>query len=221
MAAVIHAEQLQRRAEKGESLTTEERRHVIAYLLGKPNEQGRTAVTIPEMAKLFNVTERMISVDKAAIRKQVAEELKNDATDVGLIIADLKMAFDKTIRNVEKSAAAASIGGRTYLDHQLALWKLQNEYITRLQDLGILPKELGNMTVEKYEFTASVGLESKGRPLNTISDKPQTVPAEVVTHKELTDGSNSGTSADTTESNQQYLGQDEINARAVALTTSA
>ena len=189
---IIQAEKWLSEAKAGTILPTEARRHCVAYLMSSE------AMTVPEMAELFQVTERTISYDKAEIRKMVAEEIK--AEDVALILADIRLAFGKNLRDIEKSKAKAKLGTKTYLDHCTAGFKMQLDYMKGFQDLGVYPKELGTIHVDKFEFSATVGLDTSNtpRPVQMFDKQIPTIQAEVVeSPKALSDGKE-GTGTSTT-----------------------
>lgn len=202
--ATPHAVALLNTARQGEKLSTADRRHVIAYLMtfGDVTKDTKTGdeymaapMSIAQMAELFQVSDRTVKSDKAAIREEMAKEVK--AEDIALILADIRLTFTKVMLNIEKSAGKARLGSRGYLDHQLALARLQTDYVKSMQDLGIYPKELGTINVEKFEFSAQVGLQAAGRPLNLFDGrKPQPPMIEAHTVHEgigLSDGEEDST----------------------------
>jgi hypothetical protein len=212
--AIIQAEQWLELARKKQQLTTEQRRHVIAYMMSRPGEECPSKA---EMAALFGVSDRTIGFDRKAIREAVAEEIKEE--DVGLILADLRLCFEKTIRNIEKSAHKAKLGSANYLEHQKSLFKMQQDYVKGLQDLGVLPKELGTLHVDKFEFKASVGLEAAGRPVNMYD--PPTIPAEIIETKALSNGENSGREAHEHSGDEQNTEQRDAETSKPTAPTSA
>lgn len=179
---MIQAEQWLADARNGISLETDHRRHVISYLTAVEE------LTIAQLAQLFNVHERTISNDRMAIRKLLAENIKEE--DVSLILADIRLQFETNLRDIGRSKAKCKMGTRTYLDHCNAAFKMQMDYMRGFQDLGVFPKELGSVTVNKFEFQATVGLtaDANPRPVKMFDkDIPELV-GEIVTPKALTDG---------------------------------
>jgi hypothetical protein len=148
--ALPHAEKLIERARRGERLGTKDRRHCISFLMTTQPD-----ATNVEMGQLFQVTERAIRIDKKYIREERAKLIKQD--DIGLVIADIAMSFDNQVRDIEKSKRKCKLGGRPYLEHCKAIFNLQLQKVKALQELGYYPKNLGNMTVEKFEYKAIVG----------------------------------------------------------------
>lgn len=162
---VPQAEKLLERAQKGERLNTKDRRHCLAYLdVAKPD------YTNVALAELFKVTERMIRVDRDKIRKQKAEIVKKE--DIGLVIADIALCFDRQVRDLEHSKAKCKVGSAVYLNHCKAIFNLQLEKVRALQELGFYPKNLGNMTVDKFEYKAVMLADGSitTRPVNMQFD---------------------------------------------------
>jgi hypothetical protein len=143
----IKAEIYVERAESGDKLNAEERRHAIAWMMvHRPNMQTAN------MVELFGVTDRTIREDKALARKQVADEVSTD--DIGSIVADIRMTYMRFKDRLEKSTKAANPGTAVYLAHLKAIADYEKVYTEMLQSLGILPKNLGSMTKTVFEFKA-------------------------------------------------------------------
>lgn len=144
------------------------------------------------MAKLFQVSERQVRLDKQHLRNERAKLLKED--DVGLIVADISIAFDNQIVDIEKSKKSAKPGSKVYLDHCQAIIELRLKAVKSLQDLGWLPKSLGNMIVDRFDYSAVVSKDGSvsTQPTHLIpervparieqakSDEPQTIEAEFI-----------------------------------------
>jgi hypothetical protein len=84
----------------------------------------------------------------------MASELRDD--DVGLVVADIVFTFKRQLRDLEKSKAACRPGTTEYRKHCESLFNLERECKKLLQDLGWLPKNLGNMTMTEYHYAAIV-----------------------------------------------------------------
>jgi hypothetical protein len=130
-------------------LTTKERRQCVVFIKGSSPETTNT-----DMAELFQVTERTIRQDLQAFRREKAQFIKED--DIGLIIADIALDYERQIRDIERSKSKAKIGSLTFLQHCTAPMELRLKCVKALQDLGYYPKNLGNMTVQKFDFKAVV-----------------------------------------------------------------
>lgn len=186
--ATPQAATLLERARNGERLSAKDRRHVLTYLM------MREQMTNEELAELFQVSKRQVQFDKERIKQEVAKGLKTE--DIALVIADIRLAFEKNMRDIEKGKEKATLGTRTYLDYCNAAFKLQMDYVKGMQDLGIYPKELGTMHVEEFKFIASVGVDTSAgsRPVDMFDKKETPVlDAIEVAPKELPDGKNSET----------------------------
>jgi hypothetical protein len=154
---IPHAEKLIDRARAGERLNPKDRRHCIAYIIGT-----QPTVTNVEMAELFKVSERQIRIDRKSIREEKSKLLKEE--DIGLVIVDIAMRCEQQIRDIERSKQKCQLGTRAYMEHCRAIFKIELEKVSALQNLGYYPKNLGNMTIDKYEYKAIV---SKDGSVNT------------------------------------------------------
>ena len=168
------AEQLISRALAKEHLNPAERRHCISYLQVTQPEATNVA-----MAEMFGVTEGSIRADIKAIRSAKAKIIRED--DIGLVIADVALTFEHQVRDAERSKLKAGLGSRTYLEHCRAIARMQVERIEILQKLGYFPLNLGNMTVQKFEYKATV-TEGTGRVETSAVAAPRAV-------ARITDGS--------------------------------
>lgn len=163
---LLKAEKVIERAQKGERLSAIDRRFCVAYLMGTAYE-----ATNVELATLFQVSERQIRLDRQKVREVKAQEIKDE--DIGLVVADISMTFERQIRDIERSKAKCKMGTRHYLEHCKAIHDLQLKTVKAMQDLGYYPKNLGNLTVEKYEYKASVtkDMTMEARPLELRPDQ--------------------------------------------------
>jgi hypothetical protein len=157
------AETLIQRAENGERLSASERRHAVGFMMATKSEVPPTA-----LADLFKVSRRQIFFDMKKIREEKAQEIKKD--DIGLVIADIALSFENQVRDIEASKKRATPGSSVYLEHCKAIFNLQTQKVKALQELGFYPKNLGNMTVEKFEYKAIVSKDGSvdTRPVNLI-----------------------------------------------------
>lgn len=147
--ALTEAEKIVQRATAGEQITAKERRHVVGYWMGTAPD-----MTNQQIADAFRVTEGQIRLDKKNIREEKARLLKED--DIGLIIADIVLTFERQVRDIESSKTKCDKGTRSYLEHCKSIFTLQKDMVKALQDLGYYPKNLGNLTIEKYDYKAIV-----------------------------------------------------------------
>lgn len=159
-------------------LTTKERRQCVVYLKATDPD-----VTNTSMAEMFGVTERTIRQDLQAFRREKAQFIKDD--DVGLIIADIALDYERQIRDIERSKAKAKIGTLTFLKHCTDAMDLRIKQVKALQDLGYYPKNLGQMTVQKFDFKAIVNqldgsVSVQRREQLTDGEKEKIIDAEVV-----------------------------------------
>lgn len=161
MNKIPHAEKLIERAQKGERLNAKDRRHAVAYLTAT-----RPEITAVAMGDLFFVSEGMIRVDKRIIKQEKAKLLQKE--DVALVIVDIADCFDRQVKDLEASKRKCKLGSATYLAHCKEIFNLRLKMVTALQELGYYPKNLGSMTIDKYEYRATVGADGAvtSRPVN-------------------------------------------------------
>jgi hypothetical protein len=161
--ALPHAEKLLKEAHEGKVLSTDQRRHVVGWLMATQPE-----VTTREMADAFNAAERTIRDDKAWVRKQASEVIKSE--DIGLVIADIRMTYERFVERIEKSLKKCTEGTTVYLNHLKLLMEMELKVVEALQSLGYYPKNLGNMTTTKYEYKAHVARDGnvEVRPVDML-----------------------------------------------------
>jgi hypothetical protein len=160
---VLRAEALMNTGDE-EKLEAEDRRDAVMYLMGV-----RPDLNNLELARVFKVNEKTIRTDKELIRKRVAEEIvKGD--DISLFVSDLRRAFENIKNDLAKSTKKCEMGTNTWLAHKKFEWELEQGIVARLQDLGVLPKNLGNLTKTEFIFKAHV---AKGGGVNTVPVESQ------------------------------------------------
>lgn len=154
--------------DKRRKLTTEERRRVIAFLLSSQPDLSNV-----EMGTWFQVTEGCIRKDRSTIRKQMANDVKED--DIGMVIADLVWSAKRQIADLETSKAKANKGSMAFVQHCKAVIEIQQNTVKSLQTLGFYPKNLGNLSIDKFEYAAIVSADGsvETRPMNLFDDKAQ------------------------------------------------
>lgn len=157
------AEKIIDQARYGKKPTSDERRMALVYLM---YTQSHDDIKNTEMAELFQVSERQIRKDRAAIRKKKSEYIKTE--DVSLVIADIAINTDRQIYDLEKSKGKCKLGTKNYLDHCKAIVELEQKKIKLMQDLGYYPKNLGTLVEQKFEFKSTITRDTSmlERPLN-------------------------------------------------------
>lgn len=114
---------------------------------------------------------RTLTELRVAARALLEEDPSLTAARYALRMQEAKDLLDESIRQ-------SNVGTKTYLDHLVARCRLDAEYIQTLQNLGLLPLQLGTSVQEKYEFKATVGLSpDSGRRVNMF-DPPKIIDAE-------------------------------------------
>src|SRR6266576_171929 len=87
---------------------------------------------------------------KLAARVLLEEDPSLTAARYSIRMQEAKDLLDESIRQ-------SNVGTKTYLDHLVARCRLDAEYIQTLQNLGLLPLQLGTSVQEKYECKATSG----------------------------------------------------------------
>jgi hypothetical protein len=102
---------------------------------------------------------------KLAARTLLEEDPALTAARFSLRMKEAKALLDESLHQ-------SNIGTKTYLDHIVARCRLDADYITTLQTLGLLPHQLGASVVEKYEFKSKVGMWIDGTRRVDMFDEP-------------------------------------------------
>lgn len=169
---IPQAEKIIERAQSGEKVSAGERRHAVAYVMAG-GAIGLEKTTNEELATLFSVSERQIRNDKKNIREEKAASITED--DISLVIADIYMTLERQMRDLERSKKACKVGSATYLRHCQVIHELQLKSVAALQELGYYPKNLGQMTVNKYDYVAVITPDGRleSRPANLLIEAPE------------------------------------------------
>lgn len=180
--ALANAEKLIQRAQSGERLSRRERLHGVSYIMAT-----MPTLTNREIGEIFGVTERAVRKDKVDVKEERASQIREE--DIALVIADIAMTYDFQIRDIEKSKMRCKLGSKDYLEHCKTIFDMQYRKVQALQNLGFYPKNLGNMTVEKFEYKAIVNSDSSvvtARKIDVV-DTPKELAAPVLRDLEILD----------------------------------
>jgi hypothetical protein len=153
--ALIGSKELLARAEAGERLSTEDRRHVVAWFQVTQPELNNTA-----LAEKLGVAPTTIQLDKRKLREIMVDELREES-EVKFIVADIMQDFRKVYRNVEQGLLASVPGTAEYLRYNQVLFDLRMKMAKSFQDLGWLPKGDQDTSKEEYTFEVSVGEDGR------------------------------------------------------------
>jgi hypothetical protein len=149
MAVAIRAHDIIERARVGQEVSAEERRHAIVFVKGQNPE-----INHRQLAAMFGVSESMIRKDMSKINQDLSEDLKSTFMDT--VVGELINEQHNLYQALQKSLKAAPIGTNTYVAHCQALFKIRKDTIEVLQNIGALPKTLGEVSVKKEVFQAQV-----------------------------------------------------------------
>lgn len=169
MPTHVVAKDLLDRADSGEKLIAADRRLCVGYLMATEPDTSQNA-----MARRFQVDEKSIRNDIKAIKMESAQMVRTDFID--LIAGDIIAEFDRLSKELERSRKQAKIGTPCYLHHIEAQMRMRLKVVESLQTIGILPSNLGEVTVKKHVFKSEVQ-ERTGqvvtRPIDLFDDVPR------------------------------------------------
>jgi hypothetical protein len=166
MAVAIRAHDIIERARVGQEVSAEERRHAIVFTKGQHPD-----ISHRQLAEMFGVSESMIRKDMSKINQDLSEDMK--ATFKDTVIGELIHEHNNMHAALLRSLKAAPLGTNTYVAHCQALFKIRKDTIEVLQNIGALPKTLGEVSVKKEVFQAQVmpgTSQMVTRPLNMFDD---------------------------------------------------
>lgn len=181
----LRAQTLLDKAHAGEILSARDRRFCIDYILTNSSAGGKhlNPITVAEMAELFQVSDRQIRLDKKKVREERSKEISEE--DVTLVIVDLVQTFDDQIADLHRQKRKVKPGTPTYLQYIKAITELSTNKVAILQSLGYYPKNLGNLNVESFDYTAIVDpMTNKtivGKTKDIVVDTVAEVVQEVIT----------------------------------------
>jgi transposase len=149
MAVAIQAKQYLDRAAAGEVLTADERRHAVLFVQGQ-----NSGVTQRELSAMFGVSESQIRKDIAKNKESLTEEAKANYMETA--VQDLIHEQNNVYEGVMQSLRQAPLGSRVRLDHEMARLKIRHDTVRLLQDIGVLPKSLGEVGKNKEVFKSEL-----------------------------------------------------------------
>lgn len=165
---MLAVENLIHNAETGVKLNASDRRRCVGYLM-----TTQLGLSNTEMAAKFGVSEKTIRDDKKFVKADLISEMRDE--DAGAVAADLAFNFRRQLRDLELSKQACKLGSKEYLAHCNSILDIELKRMRALQDLGLLPKNLGNVSVETFEYAAVVikGDQIDARPIHAFDEKTQ------------------------------------------------
>lgn len=147
-----HVDAIWEEAKAGRRLSAGDRRRVMVYLeeLGGP-DGNQSAV---QLAKIFQVSEHIIRLDRKTILRALGQELTPEAQV--MIVARHMSEIDSlivTARNGMRQHTSGALGERWYVDVLLKLYKEKRE---TYENIGVIRKELGTLNVAEECWVATV-----------------------------------------------------------------
>lgn len=165
MTHALTAKELWAKAQNGEKITAQQRRHVLEWL----QVMGDTSYTNVDLAKIFGVTERMLRIDKQKVREEAVKALSQNK-DINFVIADVFMDFETQRRDLERNKKSARLGTPTFNQACKMIFDMRVQMLKLLQDLGWLPKNLGTAVTESYVYKAVVNTSDSTVSTEVIKD---------------------------------------------------
>lgn len=71
-------------------------------------------------------------------------------------VEEITSSFAKQVGDAEANKLLSKPGSKTYLDYCRGIVELRLKEIQALQSIGVLPKNIGNETSERFEYMAVV-----------------------------------------------------------------
>jgi hypothetical protein len=152
---------------KERKLSVDERREVLRWLdedgrreMPDPDDPSKTiVVTIRSysnyrLGEVFQVSEKQIRKDRALIRKMAMDAL---TPEQGLAFVEgFLREHNALIRRAEDGLEACVPGSQTQVMFLRLLSDLRKRHIALLQEVSVVPKELGNLNITEEIWTAEV-----------------------------------------------------------------
>lgn len=168
-------------AQKGIKLSQRERRQVITYL----DEAGETP-TNSELAKVFQVDEKVIRRDRSRLLRQYGSQIS--PTHAIMFVAKYVRNQEQLLKSAKLALSKATQGTLAHQNYLKLCSDLEERILTKLQSIGVVPKELGHMTVTEEKWVAEFadnGVASvrpddgASSPLRVLTSGEEPIDAEI------------------------------------------
>jgi hypothetical protein len=143
----INPDELYKQAQQGLKLTPSQRRAVIAHL----EEQGEIQSNY-ELAAIFRVDERVIRRDRTRLLRTNAKAIHPE--QALLYIAAYVRSHDQAIAQCRLGLKKAQPGTPTHQMYLKLLSDLEERKASKLQSIGVIPKELGRLAITEEKWIA-------------------------------------------------------------------
>lgn len=136
-------------------LTASERRRVLIYLEDVGESQQYTN---HDLAKIFQVSDTVIHLDKKRILTTYADSLTPDQAMqfVARQLKDIETLITTAKKGLQKNETG-TLGERFYIDTLKGLYK---ERFSIYQEVGIVKKELGSLNISEEKWVATVDVDT-------------------------------------------------------------
>jgi hypothetical protein len=164
---------------KTRRLSSGERRRVLRYFAQIDQFKGWDGGPVPkklrELAWLFGCSEPQVSRDRRSILRGIADTLTPDGA--AEFVADYIGEIDSLINECEAALVESPRGSLQHQNYVRILADLRERRIAKLQEIGVVPKELGNLNVREEVWQATVAPDT-GIVTSTKISAEQTAASE-------------------------------------------
>ena len=158
---------------KTRKLTPQERREVITYL-EEAGARDKSGVSKPlsnyQLAELFDVDVKVIRVDKKKILKEYTSAITPDEAMV--FVGTFMQGHDDLLRRTVKALNEIPHGTLTHAKYLQLASDLHKRRVQMLQEIGALPKELGNLNVNEELWEAYISDDGQGNATSGVRRVP-------------------------------------------------
>lgn len=154
---------------KTRKLTPRERRSLISFIdeAGVKDASGHPVeYTNYELAALLDVDEKTIRLDKRRILKEYASIITPE--DAMSFVAEFVKGHDDLLRRAYAGLRQSPEGTLAHQNYLKILSDLSKRRVTMLQEIGAIPKELGNLNVNQELWEAYVLDDKKGNATSGV-----------------------------------------------------
>ena len=164
---------------KSRKLTPRERRTVIKFVddAGVKDANGKPVeYTNYELAALLNVDEKTIRIDKRKILKEYTSIITPE--DALTFVGEFIKGHDDLMRRAFAGLRQSPDGTLAHQNYLKIISDLHKRRVAMLQEIGAIPKELGNLNVNQELWEAYVLDDKKGNATSGV--KRVAIPTSVL-----------------------------------------
>lgn len=159
---------------KTRRLTPRERRSVIRYVEEHGVKDAATGVSKPlsnyQLADLFSVDEKIIRIDKRKLLKDYTKLITPE--DAMVYVGTFMQGHDDLLRRAIKALDDMPHGTLAHAKYLQITSDLHKRRVQMLQEIGALPKELGNLNVNEELWEAVIQDDGNGNATTGVRRVP-------------------------------------------------